>query len=283
MQQGASRMSGQNKILVFLKTTSMLLLLILYIIPFGMVLINSFKPNKTILSSPLALPTSLMLDNFNKAFDKMNYLTSAFNSLIITVFSVFLIIIAASMTSYMFVRLPTKFNNTMFGMMVASMLVPFQVLMIPLVAIYGKLNLLNNRYVLIYMYIGFGATLAVFIYHGFLKSIPLSLEEAAFIDGATRLQTFFLVVFPLMKTTTVTIIILDVLWIWNDYLLPSLVLRNAANRTLPLTTVYFYGTYGVDFGPLMASLMLIIIPVLILYLFLQKSIINGVVAGAVKS
>lgn len=280
---GTNRMSGQNKILVVAKTISMLALLVLYIVPFVMVLINSFKPNKVILSNPLSLPDSLFMDNFRKAFEKMNYLTSAVNSLIITIAAVFLIVLAASMTAYYFVRLPYKSSNILFGSMVASMLVPFQVLMIPLVSIYGKFNLLNNKYVLIYMYIGFGASLAVFIYHGFLKSIPLSIEEAAFIDGATRPQTFFQVVLPLMKTTTVTIIILDVLWIWNDYLLPSLVLRTAVNRTLPLTTVYFYGTYGVDFGPLMAALMLIIIPVIILYGFMQKSIIEGVVAGAVKS
>ena len=280
---GTNRMSGQNKVLVAAKTMTMLVLLVLYIVPFVMVLINSFKPNKVILSNPLSLPNGLFLDNFMKAFEKMNYLTSAANSLVITLAAVFFIVIAASMTAYYFVRLPYKSSNVLFGAMVASMLVPFQVLMIPLVSIYGKFNLLNNKYVLVYMYIGFGASLAVFIYHGFLKSIPLSIEEAAFIDGATRLQTFFQVVLPLMKTTTVTIIILDVLWIWNDYLLPSLVLRTAVNRTLPLTTVYFYGTYGVDFGPLMAALMLIIIPVIILYGFMQKSIIEGVVAGAVKS
>jgi raffinose/stachyose/melibiose transport system permease protein len=167
-------------------------------------------------------------------------------------------------------------------LMVASMIIPFQAIMIPLVKIYGSLDLLNSKWSLIYMYIGFGSSLAVFIYHGFVKSIPKELEEAALIDGCTRFQTFFRIVFPVLMPTTATISILNVLWIWNDFLLPSLILVDPEQRTLPLSTYNFYGTYTVDYGPLMASLVLTIFPIIIIYLFAQKYIIQGVMQGSIK-
>ncbi|MNM69921.1 L-arabinose transport system permease protein AraQ [compost metagenome] len=142
--------------------------------------------------------------------------------------------------------------------------------------------MLDSKWALIYMYIGFGSSLAVFIYHGFVKGIPAELEEAAMIDGCTRIQTFFRIVFPVLLPTTVTIAILNVLWIWNDFLLPSLVLVNQEERTLPLSTYNFYGTYSVDFGPLMASLVLTILPIIVIYLFAQKYIIQGVMQGSIK-
>lgn len=154
--------------------------------------------------------------------------------------------------------------------------------MIPLVKIYGSMKLLNNKWSLIYMYLGFGTSLAVFMYHGFIKSIPIELEEAAMIDGATKVQTFSKIVFPLLKPQTMTIVILDILWIWNDFLLPSLILISPDERTLPLSTFYFYGTYTVDYGLSMAGLMLTIIPVIIVYMFMQKYIINGVLQGSIK-
>ena len=171
----------------------------------------------------------------------------------------------------------------MFFAMVASMLIPFQAIMIPLVRIYGSLSMLNTPWSLIYMYLGFGSSFAVFLYHGFIKSIPKELEEAAMIDGCSRLQVFFRVVFPLLRSTTLSLIILNVLWIWNDFLLPSLVLISADRRTLPLTTFYFHGTYSSDYGLLMASLMLTILPVIAFYIALQKHIIRGVMEGAIKA
>jgi len=157
-------------------------------------------------------------------------------------------------------------------MMVTSMLIPFQSIMIPLVRIYGaNLKLLDNKWILIYMYMGFGSSLSVFVYHGFIKSIPMELEEAAMIDGCTRVQTFFKIVFPLLRPTTLTLIILNVLWIWNDFLLPSLVLISKANRTLPLSTFYFHGTYTADYGLLMAGLLLTIIPVVVFFIFDAKA------------
>lgn len=169
-------------------------------------------------------------------------------------------------------------------MMAASMIIPFQALMIPLVSIYGaQLNLLNHRLTLIFMHIGFTMSLSVFIYQGFIYSgIPLALEEAAYIDGATKVQTFFRIVFPLLKPTTATLVILNVLTYWNDYLLPSLVLGKKELYTLPLSTYVFYGTYSADYGVIMAALVLSVLPILLLYLFLQRQIIDGIVAGAVK-
>lgn len=256
--------------------------LLLFIFPFVLLLISVFKSNSEITSNPLALPTTYNFDNFTNAFIKMNYLSGFINSLLITLFSVILIAIFAAMTAHYLVRYKSKTNQYLFFLMVASMIIPFQALMIPLVKIYGTLNLLDNKWSLIYMYVGFGVSLAMFIYHGFIKSIPLELEEAAHMDGCTPLQTFFKIVLPILIPTSVTISILNVLWIWNDFLLPSLVLISPEQKTLPLSTYSFYGTYTADYGPLMAGLLLTMLPVLIVYLFAQRVIIQGVMQGAIK-
>ncbi|UZQ84360.1 carbohydrate ABC transporter permease [Thermoanaerobacter sp. RKWS2] len=275
-------MEKNNRLLNGIKFFALSIFLVLYIFPFFIVLINSFKERKEILESPLKLPSVLNLSNYIDAFTKMNYIHAFLNSLIITAFSVFLITLLSSMTAYIFVRKKWKFNQFMFFFMVASMIIPFQGIMIPLVKIYGSIGMMNSKWALIYMYVGFGASLAVFMYHGFIKSIPLELEEAATIDGSSQLQTFFKIVFPLLKPVTTTIAILDILWIWNDFLLPYLVLMAPEQRTLPLSVFYFYGTYTVDYGRAMAALMLAIIPIIIVYLLMQKQIIEGVSKGAIK-
>ncbi|HPZ55318.1 MAG: carbohydrate ABC transporter permease [Bacillota bacterium] len=257
-------------------------LFLLFLAPFLLVLTNSFKSRREILSNPFGLPSTWSLSNFVTAYRRMGFAPAFMNSLLITVLSVIGIAVLSAMTAYLFARTDWRFNKVLFFAMVASMLVPFQAIMIPLVRIYGGLSLLNSRWILIYMYLGFGASFAVFLYHGFIKSIPKELEEAAMIDGCSELQVFFKIVFPLLKSVTLSLIILDVLWIWNDFLLPSLVLISAQNRTLPLTTYYFHGTYTSDYGLLMAALMLTIIPVIIFYSLLQKHIIRGVVEGALK-
>lgn len=257
-------------------------LLLVYIVPFVFVLINSFKARKDVISNPLALPSTFKFSNYADAFEKMNYGHAFANTLIITVLSVLIIIIFSSMTAYILVRKDWKFNKFIFFAMVLSMIIPFQGIMIPLVSIYGSMGMLNTKWALIYMYLGFGMSLAVFMYHGFIKSIPVELEEAAMIDGATRFQTFWQIVFPIMKPITMTITTLDVLWIWNDFLLPSLILIAPNERTLQLSTYAFNGTYTTDYGLSMSALMLSILPVLIIYLFLQKSIIGGVLQGSIK-
>ncbi|OPJ62535.1 carbohydrate ABC transporter permease [Clostridium oryzae] len=275
-------MKRTKRILNAIKIVVMAILLILYVVPFILVLINSFKDRVQIIMNPLKLPKSYSLDNFRNAFEKMDYSHAFINSIVITIFSVILIVILSSMTAYILVRKKWKINQIMFYVFVASMIIPFQGIMIPLVKIYGAVGLLNSKWGLIYMYVGFGASLAVFMYHGFIKSIPVELEEAAMIDGCTTIQTFAKIVFPLLKPITMTITILDVLWIWNDFLLPSLVLIKPDQRTLPLSTYYFYGTYTVDYGLAMAGLILTILPVILFYLFTQKHIINGVLQGSIK-
>jgi raffinose/stachyose/melibiose transport system permease protein len=272
----------QEGIFEALRLSFLYFLLVLYLIPFFLVFVNAFKDRNQIIANPFRFPSAFHLANFIEAFRKMNYPYAFWNSLVITVLSTALIVFFSSMTAYLFARLPWKFNRFMFFLMVASMLIPFQAIMIPLVKIYGSFGLLNNRWTLMYMYLGFGCSFAVFLYHGAIKSIPLELEEAAMIDGCSRFQAFFRIVFPLLKPTTTTVAILDVLWIWNDFLLPSLVLISPRNRTLPLSTYYFYGTYTSEYGLLLASLILSITPVIIFYLFMQRHIIRGILQGSIK-
>lgn len=261
--------------------------LVVYMFPFVMVIINSFKIKRDIIKEPMALIGShgASLDNYVEAFHKMNFIRAFLNSLCITGVSVVLIIITSAMCAYLFVRMDYKINKIFFGLMIASMVIPFQVIMIPLVSIYGgNLHILNHRLTLILMHVGFSTAQSVFMYHGFIKSnIPMSLEEAAKLDGCTKYQTFFRIVFPLLKPTTATLVILYAMGIWNDFLLPSLVLTQKELYTLPIATQMFYGTYSSDLGLIMASLLMVAAPVIVLYLFLQKYIIVGVVAGAVKS
>ena len=260
--------------------------LVVYMFPFVMVIINSFKTKRDIIKEPMALIGShgASLDNYVEAFHKMNFIRAFLNSLCITGVSVVLIIITSAMCAYLFVRMDYKINKIFFGLMIASMVIPFQVIMIPLVSIYGgNLHILNHRLTLILMHVGFSTAQSVFMYHGFIKSnIPMSLEEAAKLDGCTKYQTFFRIVFPLLKPTTATLVILYAMGIWNDFLLPSLVLTQKELYTLPIATQMFYGTYSSDLGLIMASLLMVAAPVIVLYLFLQKYIIACVVAGPVK-
>lgn len=283
-----SKVGGMKKRV--LDTTGFLavtILFLLYMIPFALVLLNSFKQKRDIITNPFSLVTKkgYTLENYAKAFEKMDFMKAFGNSLLITGMSTLLVVILASMAAYYFTRAKDGFSKVFFALMSASMIIPFQAIMIPLVSIYGaQLQVLNHRATLIFMHTGFAMSMSVFIYQGFIKSgIPISLEEAAYLDGCSKLQTFFKVVFPLLKPTTATLVILNVLAFWNDYLLPSLVLGKKELYTLPLSTYLFYGTYSADYGVIMAALVLTVAPILILYLLLQKQIIDGVVAGAVKS
>jgi len=274
-------MTGR-KLAVFFKYLFIYILLIIFIIPFYLMINNSFKTTQQFVESPFSLPDKLDFGNYVDAFKKMNFLGGFINSLTITVISVSLILLTASMAAYFLVRFKWRINKLIFAILVASMIVPFQAVMIPLVSIYGNMKLLNNKWILIFMYLGFGQAFAIFIFHGFIKNIPLDMEEAVLIDGGNRLQAFFRVVLPLLTPVMVTVMILDILWIWNDYLLPSLVLLSPAQRTLPLSTYSFFQTYSVDYAPLMAGIVLTILPVIIAYVFAQNRIIEGVVQGAIK-
>jgi len=259
-----------------------ILLLVLFNIPFYLMVSNSFKTTQQFVENPFALPMKIDFKNYIDAFIKMKFPNALLNSFIIMTISVALILISSAMAAYFLVRNKWRINKILYAVYVASMIVPFQAVMIPLVSIYGKLGLMNNKWTLIFMYMGFGQAFAVFIFHGFIKNIPIEMEEAALIDGCNRMQSFFIIVFPLLKSVVVTILILDVLWIWNDYLLPSLILLSPSERTLPLSTYSFFTSYSVDYAPLMAGLVLTIIPVLVAYLLCQKQIVKGVVQGAIK-
>lgn len=280
-------MSTSKKIAGVIKTLVTIVIFIFYMFPFYLIVLNSFKAKRDIIKSPLSWggKKGFTFDNFVTAFEKMDFLHVLGNSVIITVCSVFLIIIFSSMAAWIFVRKDWLINKVLFMLMLFSMVIPFQVVMIPLISIYGgTFGLLNHRGTLIFMHLGFSVSMAVFMFHGFIKgSIPLSLEEAAQIDGASRFRTFFQIVFPLLKPTTATLIILYALSVWNDYLLPSLILTGKSLYTLPIATKLFQGAYGNDMDLLMAALVMTIIPVIVLYIALQKYIVAGVVAGAVKS
>ena len=283
-----NRIGGKKKkVTNLLGMIALLLLFTAYMFPFLMVVINSLKQKRDIIKSQfswLFTIKGLSFDNFVKAFTQMDFMNAFKNSLLVTVCATLLVTLLASMLAYYIVRNHNKISNITFALMVASMIIPFQAIMIPLVSVYGgTLNVLNHRITLIFMHTGFSMAMSVFMFHGFVKgSIPVALEEAAYIDGCTRTQTFFKIVFPLLKPIISTMAILNALAFWNDFLLPSLVLSDKKLLTLPLSTYSFYGTYSADYGTIMAGLLLCVIPILILYIVLQKQIISGVVAGAVK-
>ena len=224
------------------------------------------------------------LDNFPAAMEKMNFWKVFTNSLIITISATVLTILFSCMAAYVIVRNKWKACAIFFAAMIASMVIPFQVLMVPLVSVYGGiLAVLNHRLTLILLHVGFSVSMATFMYHGAIHTnIPRELEEAAYIDGCTRWQTFWKIVFPLLGPTTATVAIIDAMAFWNDYLLPSLVLTQKDLYTIPISTKVFYGTYSTDIGLVMAALLLAMLPILILYLFLQNFIVKGVTSGAVK-
>lgn len=262
------------------------LLFLLFIFPFILVIINVFKVKADITSNPMALigAHGFTMKNFPEAMDKMNFWRSFGNSAFITITSTALTILFSSLAAHVIVRNNWKACGLLFSAMIASMVIPFQVLMIPLVSLYGGvLGLLNHRATLIFMHTGFSVSMATFMFHGAIHTnVPIALEEAATIDGCTKWQTYWKVVFPLLKPTIATVAIIDAMAFWNDYLLPSLVLARKELYTIPIATQVFYGTFSTDIGLVMAALLLAMLPILILYLFLQRYIVEGVTSGAVK-
>ena len=273
------------------KTTNVLLFALLsvlaavFLIPLVIVLINSFKSGLYISGAPFAFPNK---ETFNGAANYINGLTTSgffaafLRSVFITVVSVILIVIGTAMTAYYIVRVKSKFNKLLYYLFVFSMIVPFQMVMYTMTYVVNKVNF-DNVFGITLIYLGFGAGLSVFMLAGFIKSVPLEIEEAATIDGAGPLQSFFMVVMPILKPTAITVAILNAMWIWNDYLLPYLVL-GTDEKTIPVAIqIAMQGAYGAtDYGGLMAMLVLAIIPIVIFYAACQKYIIKGVVAGAVK-
>ena len=266
-------------------TTIFSIISVVYMFPILLVLMNSFKKKAYISRKPFAIPSGKMyvgLDNYFRGVKQANFFEGAKWSLVITVGSVFLILLCTSMCAWYIVRVKSIVTSAIYYLCLFAMIVPFQMEMFTLSKLANTLKL-NTPWGLWIIYLGFGAGLAVFMFTGFVKSIPLEIDEAAMIDGCNPLQTFFGVVLPIMKPTCVTVAILQTMWIWNDYLLPYLVLDLKKYTTIPIAVQYLKGGYGsVDMGAMMGVLVLAIIPIIVFYLFCQKYIIEGVVAGAVK-
>ncbi|MBQ5544415.1 MAG: carbohydrate ABC transporter permease [Clostridia bacterium] len=257
-----------------------------WVYPLIMVLINSFKDKTHITTNPFDLPdaeSSVQWANYDQAVNtKMDFMSALSNSLTITVLSVALILLCTSMAAYFVVRVKAWYTTVFYYLCLFSMIVPFQMIMFPLSKVTDTLQL-NTPTVIPFVYLGFGAGTAMFMFSNFLKSLPLEIEEAAMIDGCGPIKTFFSIVLPIMKPTVISVGILETMWIWNDYLLPYLVLRIRYDKTVPIVIQYFQGSYGrVEWGAIMASMVITITPIVILYLFLQRYIIKGVLSGAVK-
>ena len=278
-------MSKKKSIISWIGTGFFSIIGIIYIIPIFLVLINSFKDKVYINAEPFKFPTAettIGLGNYVTAIEKYGLLEAVGWTVFITVASVVVILVCTAMCAWYISRISNRWTNGLYYLCVFSMVVPFQMVMFTLSLIADRLGL-NTPWGIIIIYLGFGAGLAVFMFCGFVKTIPLEIEEAAFIDGCTPLRTFFSIVIPIMKPTFISVGILETMWIWNDFLLPYLVLDITEYKTISIIIQYMKGSYGrVDIGAIMAALILAVIPVIIFYLSCQKHIIKGVAAGAVK-
>ena len=279
-------MEKKNKITDHIWVVLLSILAIAYLYPIFMILINSLKEERAIGTSNIfQLPTAESfagLTNYISALGAQGFAKSLGFSILITITSVAAILIFCSMCAWYITRVKNKFTSALYYLFVFSMVVPFQMVMFTLSQTADSLDL-NKPWNIWIVYLGFGAGLAVFMFAGFMKSVPLEIEEASMIDGCSPVQTFFLVVFPILKPTLVSVGILEAMWVWNDYLLPVLVLDIKKYKTIPMLIQYFRGSYGrVEMGPMMASIMMTIIPIVIVYLLGQKQIIKGVASGAVK-
>ena len=288
---------GQNKArqkrLSILAEIGCILLFILFMLPFFIVLMNSARTNAEIINQAVGMPTSLsnFTENVAAVWNNptFNFLKALKDSVIITVLSLAIISVCSAMTAWVLVRNKTGWSTFLFMMFVAAMVIPFQVVMFPLISWFRDLGnflhipLLRSHGGLVFAYLGFGESMTIFIFHGFVKNIPLEIEEAADIDGCSRAGTFFRIVLPLLQPVFVTVLVLNGLWIWNDYLLPLLLLgSNGEVRTIPLAVQGFIGSFVKQWNLIMVSTLLAMLPIIILYIFAQKYIVEGMVEGAVK-
>ena len=279
-------MKNRKSIFDTLMTIILTVLSIVWVYPVIMILFNSLKVETAIsTNTAFDLPTAETftgLQNYVNAVSSKGFVDAFFTSLVITITSVAAILLFCSMCAWYITRVENIFTKLVYFLFVFSMVVPFQMLMFTLAATSDQLKL-NTPWNIWVIYLGFGAGLAVFMFAGFMKSIPLEIEEAAMIDGCNPLQTFFMIVLPVLKPTMISVGILETMWVWNDYLLPYLVLDRKKYTTIPILIQYFKGSYGrVEMGPMMACIMLTVLPIIVVYLICQKHIIKGVVAGAVK-
>ncbi|MEC0183608.1 carbohydrate ABC transporter permease [Paenibacillus peoriae] len=260
----------------------MILVALLFLVPFYFLFVNSVKSFGDLLTDSAAWPQTFVWSNYARAWSITRFPEALWNSLVVTVASNLLLVLISSMAAYRMVRHPTRYNRVLFSLFVAAMVIPFQSVMIPLVKVVSTLDLMNSIGGLVICYLGFGAPMSIFLFHGFVKGVPIEVEEAATVDGCTPYGVFFRIVYPLMLPMMVTVIILNTLWIWNDYLLPSLVLQKAELRTIPIATYAFFGQYTKQWDLALPALVLGILPVIVFFLAMQKYIIQGIMAGSVK-
>lgn len=283
MQNAVPRKKGRENSITFLILCA---LVVVFLAPILFIVINSFKGKFFISDNPFSFPTPetfVGITNYINGLQRTGFLSAIGWSLFITIGSVVVIIFFTSMTAYYITRVKSKLTSAIYYLFVFSMIVPFQMVMFPMVKLADGLNL-SNPIGMIALYLGFGSGLSVFMFSGFIKSIPLEIEEAAMIDGCNPLQTYFYIVLPILKPTSITVAILNAMWVWNDYLLPYLVIGLSTKyKTIPVVIQMLVGSNGNrDMGAMMAMLVLAIIPIIVFYLVCQKHIIEGVVAGAVK-
>lgn len=257
------------------------LLSLVWLYPFYLMIVNSLKSRKELFNNTLGLPKEVVGTNYTEAFDRLDFVKSFFNTLTITFFSIILLVLCSSLAAYGLSRGKKKISDKVYFIITLTMLIPFQAIMIPLISVAGKANMLSKPG-LIFMYLGLGSSMAIFLYYGALRGIPKALDEAATIDGANRWQVFIHVIFPMLKPTTMTVIVLNSLWFWNDYLLPSLVVNKEGSYTISLKMFYFFGEYSKQWNLALAGLIIAIIPIIILYIFAQKHIMKGISDGAIK-
>jgi raffinose/stachyose/melibiose transport system permease protein len=260
----------------------LLLSAILMLYPFYLTFINSFKSYIEVSESLMALPSKWTFENFSKVWVSMNYPRVLFNSVFVTVCAVGGVLLVSSAAAYRLVRSPGKISQLIFYLVLSSMVIPFQIVMIPALIVAKDLSLINSIHGLIIMYWGFLVPMALFLYHGFIKTIPIELEEAAYIDGCGPFKMFYKVVMPLLMPITTTIAIINVLGVFNDFMLPLVMISSDKFRTLPLAVSIFFGDYGNEWNSIMAALTISMFPIIVFFLFMQRFIIQGLVAGAVK-
>ena len=275
-------MKYKNKLFVLLLVIILIIIAIFYLMPFYVVIINSFKNQVDIIQKPFIFPKSFNFNNYIRAIKQIQLLSAFFHSLYITVFSVIAILLFTSMTAWMLVRVKTIVSKILFFVFLGAMVVPFQLVMFPMVYVAANwFNLCNSTGIII-LYLGFGSSLSVFMFYGFIKGIPFEIEEAAVIDGCGPIKTFFYIIVPNLKSIYITVAILNSIWIWNDYLMPSLILPSE-QRTIPVAIQYLVGSFGsIDYSAMMAAITVAIIPVILFYFLTQKYIIEGVTAGSIK-
>ena len=278
--------SGSRRVVNVLLTVLLAALCVVWLYPVLLILINSLKDELAISTATVfELPTQATfagLHNYTYGITQLNFLQSFGYSATITITSVVLILLCCSMCGWYITRVSSMISKAMYLLCVFSMVVPFQMVMFTLSKTADTLRL-NTPFNICVIYLGFDAGLAVFMFTGFMKSVPIAIEEAAMIDGCNPLQIFFKIVFPILKPTMISTAILETMWVWNDYLLPTLVLDIKKYRTIPMAIQYFRGSYGrVEMGPMMACIMITVLPIIVMYLVCQKYIIDGVIAGAVK-